>query len=120
MTVQDQVRGTEVLTLHYRMGEAHQHALVAAARDFYERTDPHAETDSLASNVTTDDGDLIWHIGGGHDILFTIVEIYETHVVRAMEKRSEGWVTVSDQLVVPEDRANVANAIWQLILLLTE
>lgn len=120
MTVQDQVRGTEVLTLHYRMGEAHQHALVAAARDFYERTDPHAETDSLASNVTTDDGDLIWHIGGGRDILFTIVEVYGAHVVRAMEQRSVGWATVTDHLVDPRDATGAAEVIWQLISMLTE
>ncbi|NMD64245.1 UNVERIFIED_ORG: hypothetical protein FNL38_11154 [Nocardia globerula] len=120
MTVQEQVRSAAVLPLHYRMSESHRDALIESAREFYERTDPHAETDSLASNVTFDDGDLIWHVGGGRDILFTVVEVYGSHVVRAMENRSQGWVMVSDQLVVPEDRSHVAHAIWQLILSLTD
>lgn len=120
MTVQEQVRsGAAALALHYRMGEDYRDALVQVARDFYERTDPHAETDSLASNVTLDDGDLIWHTGGGYDILFTVVEIHGAHVVRAMEQRSVGWATVSDQLVDPSDVTGTAHAIWQLITLLT-
>ena len=120
MTVQEQVRSTAAVALHYRMNEHHRGALIEVAREFYQRTDPHAETDSLASNVTLDDGDLIWHVGGGHDILFTIVEVYGSHVVRAMENRPQGWVVVSDELVTPEDRCHVAHAIWQLIAELTE
>ncbi|MGG7104611.1 MULTISPECIES: hypothetical protein [Rhodococcus] len=119
MTVQEQVRSAAVLPLHYRMSENHRDALIESAREFYERTDPHAETDSLASNVAFDDGDLIWHIGGGRDILFTIVEVYGAHVVRAMEQRSVGWATVTDHLVDPRDAIGTAQVIWQLIMLLT-
>ncbi|NRI68807.1 hypothetical protein FEZ60_25125 [Rhodococcus sp. MS16] len=120
MTVQEKVPSAEILALHHRMSEDHRAALVAAAHGFYERTDPHAETDSLASNVTLDDGDLIWHIGDGRDILFTIVEVYGAHVVRAMEQRSVGWATVTDHLVDPRDATGTAEVIWQLISLLTE
>lgn len=120
MAVQEQVRGMATLALHYRMSEGYRDALVEVARTFYARTDPHAETESLPSNVTLDDGDLTWHTGGGHDILFTVVEVHGAHVVRAMEQRSVGWATVSDQLVDPSDVTGTACAIWQLISLLTD
>lgn len=109
----------EALPIHRPMDAGHRQALAQVAREFYERTDPDAETDSLASNVTVDDGDLIWHSGGGHDILFTVVEVYGEHVVRAMEKRSGSWVTVTDQWVDPSDAASAATTIWQLITLVT-
>lgn len=101
------------------MTARHRQALAQVAREFYQRTDPDAETDSLDSNITADDGDLVWHCGGGHDILFTVVETHGAHVVRAMEKRSQSWATVSDQLVDPSDAAGTAATIWQLITLLT-
>lgn len=109
----------EALPIHRPMDAGHRQVLAQVAREFYERTDPDAETDSLASNVTVDDGDIIWHSGGGHDILFTVVEVYGEYVVRAMEKRSGSWVTVTDQWVDPSDAASTATTIWQLITLVT-
>lgn len=101
------------------MDAGHRQSLARVAREFYERTDPEAETDSLASNITVDDGDLIWRSGDGHDILFTVVEAYGEYVVRAMEKRSGSWVTVTDQWVDPSNAASTAATIWQLISLVT-
>lgn len=119
-TDSDPIQGAgEALLIHRPMNAGHRQALVQVAREFYQRVDPDAETDSLASNITVDDGDLIWHSGGGYDILFTIGEVHRTHVIRAMEKRSEGWITVSDQLVDPSNAASTATTIWQLITLLT-
>lgn len=119
-TDSDPIQGAgEALLIHRPMNAGHRQALVQVAREFYQRVDPDAETDSLASNITADDGDLIWHSGGGYDILFTIDEVHRTHVIRAMEKRSEVWVTVSDQWVDPTNAASTATTIWQLITLLT-
>ncbi|BAE46249.1 hypothetical protein [Rhodococcus erythropolis] len=119
-TGSDPIQGAgEALPIHRPMDAGHRQALAQVAREFYERTDPDAETDSLASNITVDDGDLIWHSGGGHDILFTVVEVYGEYVVRAMEKRSGSWVTVTDQWVDPSDAASTAATIWQLITLVT-
>ena len=102
------------LAVHQPMGAGHTQAL---AREFHERSDSHAEA-ALASNITLDDGDLIWHSGGGHDILFTVVDVSGALLVRALEKSSEGWVTVADRPVDQRDAASTAHAVWHLISLL--
>lgn len=107
-----------VLVVHQPMGAGHEQALAQLAREFYERGGSHAETESLASSITLDDGDLIWH-GGDHDILFTVVDIAGSRRVRALEKSSEGWVTVADRPVDPRAAASTAHAVWHLISLLT-
>ena len=115
---QASVRGGGGLAVHQPMGAGHEQALAQLAREFYERGGSHAETESLASSITLDDGDLIWH-DDGHDILFTVVDVAGTRRVRALEKSSEGWVTVADRPVDPRDAAGTAHAVWQLISLLT-
>lgn len=111
-------RGGRGLAVHQPMGAGHEQALVQVAREFYERGGSHAETESLASSITLDDGDLIWR-GGDHGILFTVVDVAGTRRVRALEKSPEGWVTVADRPVDPRDAASTARAVWQLISLLT-
>ena len=115
---QASLRGEGGLVVHQPMGAGHEQALAQLAREFYGRNDSHAETESLASNITLDDGDLIWHSGDGHDILFTVVDVSGRLLVRALEKSSEGWVTVADRPVDPRDAASTAHAVWQLISLL--
>ncbi|MFD9663451.1 hypothetical protein ACFWAY_17775 [Rhodococcus sp. NPDC059968] len=112
---QASLRGAGGLAVHQPMGAGHEQALAQLARESYERADPHAETESLASSITLDDGDLIWHTGDGHDILLTVVDVSGTLLVRALEKRSEGWVTVADRPVDPRDTTGAASAIWHLI-----
>ncbi|SEB29369.1 hypothetical protein [Rhodococcus koreensis] len=113
---QASVRGGGGLAVHQPMGAGHEQALAQLAREF-ECSDSH--TESLASSITLDDGDLSWHSGDGHDILFTAVDVAGTLVVRALERSSDGWVTVADRLVDPRDAASTAHAVWQLISLLT-
>ncbi|WP_009475910.1 hypothetical protein [Rhodococcus sp. JVH1] len=119
LLIDQALRGEVGLAVHQPMGAGHEQALAQLAREFYERSDSHAETESLASNITLDDGDLIWRSGDGHDILFTVVDVSGTLLVRALEKSSEGWVTVADRPVDPRDAASTAHAVWQLISLLT-
>ena len=115
---QASVRGGGGLAVHQPMGAGHEQALAQLAREFDERGGSHAETESLASSITLDDGDLIWH-GGDHGILFTVVDVAGSRRVRALEKSSEGWVTVADRPVDPRDAAGTARAVWHLISLLT-
>ncbi|MFZ2175116.1 MAG: hypothetical protein WAW17_14010 [Rhodococcus sp. (in: high G+C Gram-positive bacteria)] len=117
---QESIRDGAELAVQRPMGAEHAQALAQVAREFYERTDPHAETESLESNITLDDGDLIWHIGGGYDILFTVVDVSGAHDIRAMVRGSVGWVTVADHSVDPRDAVCTAQTVWQLILRLTD
>jgi hypothetical protein len=118
LTGRESLRDSGQLAVHHPMGAGHAQALAQVAREFYERTDPHAETESLASNITLDDGDLFWHMGG-YDILFTVVDGRGGHEIRAKVKGSEGWATVADHPVDPRDAAGTARKIWQLISQLT-
>ncbi|UNN05210.1 hypothetical protein [Rhodococcus opacus] len=115
---QDALRGGVGLAVHQPMGAGHEQALTQVAREFYEHSDSCAATESLASNIALDDGDLIWRSGDGHDILFTVVDVSGTLRLRVLEKSSERWVTVADRPVDPRDAASIAHAAWHLISLL--
>ncbi len=84
---QASVRGGGGLAVHQPMGAGHEQALAQLAREF-ECSDSH--TESLASSITLDDGDLSWHSGDGHDILFTAVDVAGTLVSERWRDRRTG------------------------------
>ncbi|MFD4268169.1 hypothetical protein [Rhodococcus sp. NPDC058481] len=106
------------VAVHCPMSERHRAALAAVARDYRARTDPHAEVDGIEGNITLDDGDLVWHYGGGCDLMFSVVHVPAGVFVRAMEKTSDRWTTVATWPIDLGDHTGTARTIWLLITLI--
>ncbi|NKR28876.1 hypothetical protein GS966_27615 [Rhodococcus hoagii] len=102
--------------LNLPMSELHRDALVRVALAYYQATDPSADLDSIADNVQLDDGDLVWIVGGGLDLLFTVVRSDIGEFVRAMSRTASSWRTEADWPVAHSDHFATARTIWQLIL----
>lgn len=112
----DAVKGEAV---HRPMDNGHREALIQVARAYYEATDPDADLDGLADSVELSDGDLTWTVGGGLDLLFTVIRIDTGEYVRAMSRTTSSWRTDADWPVTSEDHTATARTIWQLILAAT-